>query len=166
MSEARNFFLLVGVFVAAPLVAGLGINLLKKIKDDMPEKKDTSLRPQWTPVFENNKGVAWQYDRFTADGALYSTKYFVGNADHTRFTTDSRLPKGHSKVNGQWAANFTKQGAIDYLAENDTRPALPEKNKPNPSPFPTGSKELSETMNSSAMRGGWGSSDSKPRFNF
>jgi hypothetical protein len=170
MSEARNFFLLIGVFIAAPIIAGLGIAAVRNRpqKPAEPVNEGKELETKWTRGLSTKDGTVWRYERCYADGRPYSTQFVIGNSNHTKFDSDSAYPRGHASINGEKARVYaTNEQAENSLLEKGNRPSPPMPPPTSPPPAPgwpgTGTNPFEQ---GSKVGGGFGSKDSKPRFNF
>lgn len=183
MSEARNFFLLVGAIFAVPLLTGFGIFAVNRRNRPKEEyvydgetyrKFDTSLVEE----FSTNQGVVYRYQRVYEDGTeAYSPKWVIGNREKTSFQRNSLWPQGHKKLHpsGKWAEIFHSKDAAteDLLSQSASMPdgTGQEKTNPNPpnrpnNPFP--SRQLGEMQTNQPLNTGWGSNqaDQFRNFNF
>ena len=169
ISEAQGLFGLIAIAVIAPLVVGFGIALARGMKKKTPLPKPGGVpvyQAKWSRGITTSRGTVWQYQLCFEDGRPYRTAYVIGNSDHTKFISDSTYPRGHETIDGERAKSYpTEQAAETALLAMGEKPNKPQPKPNNPKPNP-----LKPTFpvgpGGSQVQGGFGSQDTKPRFNF
>ena len=169
ITETQGLFGLIAIAVIAPLAFGLLTSFGRSMKsktDPIRPGGDRVYQTKWSRGITTSRGTVWQYQLCYEDGRPFRTGYVIGNDTHTKFVSDSSYPRGHETFDGEKARVYpTEQAAETALLAMGEKPNKPQPkpNNPKPNPykptFPVG-------PGSSQVSGGFGSEDTKPRFNF